>query len=142
MLSAFEKRLQAETDASNLRAELKAQREITAVFERGQQNACDGEDAAKEYAAGLEINLKAVIERAEKAEAKLADCISSHQRTNAKLNELEQNEDAIGAELDRVTGERDSLLGTLAEIRAACAAITFIAKFPIPAPQPSAPAKH
>jgi predicted kinase len=44
-------------------AELKAQKEISAVFERGQQNACDGEDAAKEYAAELEINLKAVIER-------------------------------------------------------------------------------
>ena len=118
----------------NLRAELKAQREITAVFERGQQNACDGEDAAKEYAAGLEINLKAVIERAEKAEAKLADCETALN----SINEIVR----LGAELDRVTGERDSLLGTLAEIRAACAAITFIAKFPIPAPQPSAPAKH
>ena len=57
-------------------AELKAQKEITAVFERGQQNACDGEDAAKEYAASLKLKLKAAIERAEKA-GKLLDWIIS-----------------------------------------------------------------
>jgi len=73
-------------------AELKAQREISAVFERGQQNACDGEDAArrectawKEFAASLEVRLKVAIERAEaafKARNKVLDDLDALRHQN------------------------------------------------------------
>ena len=56
----------------------------------------------------LEINLAAVIQRAEAAEKALADCTKSHVRTNTKLAEAEQDADLLDWLIDRLNSAEDT----------------------------------
>ena len=64
------------------------------------------EDAEK-YAAGLEVNLAAVIRRAEVAETALG-LQRYHQRTNTKLAETEKDAELLDWLIDRLNSAEDT----------------------------------
>tara|TARA_R110000822_G_scaffold76620_9_gene184230 strand:- start:1215 stop:1802 length:588 start_codon:yes stop_codon:yes gene_type:complete len=65
-------------------------------------------EAAEKFSKGLEINLAAVIQRANAAEKALADCTRSHQRTNAKLAEVEKDAELLDWLIDRLNSAEDT----------------------------------